>query len=204
MRAFVAIHVDPTPAIRRLLSDLESLRGRGVRPVAPENLHMTLRFLGEIDEGRVPEITMAIRSAVMGHTTFGIGLRGLGTFPGRGRPRVLWIGVDQPEGALTALAEDIIAGLATVGFDAEDFTPHLTVARLKGGRAAGRIRWMIDGYGDTVFGVQQVSEVRLMRSILTPQGAIYDIVGRAVLGSAMDGGALEFDGPLDTGPDPSM
>jgi 2'-5' RNA ligase len=109
---------------------------RGLAPVPPENLHATVRFLGEVEEERLPEIVAALRDAVEPLPAATARVSGVGAFPGRGRPRVIWCGIDDPDGALTRLEQAASSGLAPLGFPPEDrpYHPHVTLARVRDGR----------------------------------------------------------------------
>ncbi|MCI0497557.1 MAG: RNA 2',3'-cyclic phosphodiesterase [Thermoplasmata archaeon] len=196
MRAFVAVKVDATPQIGRTLFELDALRGSGVRPVAPDNLHMTLRFLGEVDDTRTAEIADALRWATEGRAPFEMPLVGLGVFPDERYIKVLWIGIGEggPRDAIVALADAVGRELERIGFSPSEFTPHLTIARVKSANPAKRIRRMVDGNGTTDFGVQRVSEVLLMRSTLTPKGPLYDIVSRSRLEHAPEWSGFTREG----------
>jgi 2'-5' RNA ligase len=146
---------------------------RGWRWVRPEGIHLTLRFLGDVDDSRDARARAVWREVIAGCAPFGLRLTDLGRFPPRGRPRVLWVGVEEtdPGGALATLAERLESAARELGFDPESrpFRPHLTLAR--GGRpgipsdpAALGIRGSAEG---------RVREVVLYRSDLLPTGARY-------------------------------
>jgi len=180
MRTFVAIPVVPTGQMMRILSELGLLRKQGLKPVAPENMHLTLKFLGEIDEGRVPVVTEALEEAVRDHGPFRILYRGMGTFPNENHIKVVWIGVVSDE--LLSLASDVIGSLSGAGFDRSRFSPHLTLARVKGPRPRERILDMLMDNRERDFGRQDVDAIFLMKSTLTPSGPIYDELARIGLG----------------------
>jgi 2'-5' RNA ligase len=142
---------------------------------------MTLNFLGEIDPNRVAAVTTALEEAVAGHDPFQMVLRGMGTFPNDRYIKVVWIGIDSDE--LAALARDVIDSLADLGFDRSKFSPHLTLARVKGPKPGDRIREMLRDHRETDFGRQDVKAVHLMKSTLTPSGPIYEELARAELGA---------------------
>ncbi len=113
--------------------------------VAPENLHATLRFLGDIDEAQLERATAAAREVARRLQPFGLTLEALGTFPSRGAPRVLWVGVADGVQVLTTCAEALNTQLDTAGLpgDGRPFRPHVTLARLKhqNVRCRQRRRW---------------------------------------------------------------
>lgn len=105
----------------------------GARWVPPQNIHLTLAFLGWVDEGRISEISGAIGSAVADHVDFRVRLGELGAFPTLRRARVIWAGLDDPTHGTSALADSVAGALEPLGFEREAraFAPHLTIARFK-------------------------------------------------------------------------
>ncbi len=105
----------------------------GARWVPKENLHLTLAFLGRVDDGRLGEISAAVANTVQGHVDFTVRMGALGAFPSVRRARVIWAGLDDPTQGLSGLAESVAESLEPVGFtrDARAFRPHVTLARLK-------------------------------------------------------------------------
>ncbi|RNJ77023.1 MAG: RNA 2',3'-cyclic phosphodiesterase [Nitrosopumilus sp. H8] len=166
MRVFVAAGITDAEvigSIKRLQSEL----GIDARPVAPENLHFTLQFLGEIAE--VSQVIEALRDIKF--DAFDVALKGVGMFPGSGPPRTVWIGADDG-GRLSGLAKSVEAALAPLGFCRDrPFVPHLTVFRVK--KKAGKTRDKLDGMGSVSFGVQHVAQIKLKSSALNPEGSTY-------------------------------
>jgi len=183
MRSFVAIPIEPTGQVLTVLSELGLWRKQGLKRVEPENMHLTLKFLGEIDPGRVPEITEALGTAVAGHGPFRIKFRGMGAFPNENYIKVVWVGIDCIE--LEPLAGDVIESLTGHGFDRSKFSPHLTMARVKSPKPRERILAMLGDNRDRDFGWQDVDSIFLMKSTLTPSGPIYEEIASIELsGSA--------------------
>jgi RNA 2',3'-cyclic 3'-phosphodiesterase len=149
--------------------------GLPVAWVAPENFHITLKFLGGIDEARVPPIVDALRAAAAGHRAFALEIRGLGAFPAPTRPRVLWAGVTGGGEALMALAGAVDAALAGLGFEheARAFAAHVTLARVREPRRVPPLADAIDRAGAQRFGGPLIDHVALVRSDLSPRGARY-------------------------------
>ena len=177
VRAFIAVPL-AVPALERLDDVQRALRratekaGWSVRMIPRDNLHLTLRFLGDVEETRIADIAAALAS-IGTRPAFDVRLSGLGAFPPRGQPRVLWIAVDEGKDDLVALAHDVEARVESVGFspDERPFKPHLTLARVK--RAGGRHSAVIDGVESKEAGTSRVSEVILYRSELRPDRAHY-------------------------------
>ena len=152
---------------------------RGVRTVAPEGVHVTLKFLGNVEAARVPELSEALTGAGEGVAPFRLALRGLGAFPDEGAPRVLWAGVAGNTDALGALARRVDDACAALGFPRERraFSPHLTIARLREGASDVDRRRAADALaaiGLEDAGSFEVDAFHLIKSTLTPSGAVYD------------------------------
>lgn len=173
------------PAIReRLASEVERLRpvARDVAWTARDNVHLTLKFLGEVDHARLPALGEALGHGVAACPAFSLVVDGLGAFPSRSRPRVLWAGVGPGAGEATVLAERVDAALAPLGFPPErrPFSAHVTLGRVRTPRADPRLAEALD-HG-SVFGRQLVDRVALMRSELSPRGARYTELAAFPLG----------------------
>ncbi len=174
IRAFVAVDVNEPSIVEKIRLTqgmLESSRAAVMKMVEPENLHLTLKFLGEIDQSKIEQVKEAIRS--ISFETFVIRLRGLGYFPGGGRVNVVWVGVEDQSGSLTRVGEELQAKLASLGFQKERFTPHLTIARVKSVREKQRLIQLISEHQSEDYGTQKIEYICLKKSILTPSGPIY-------------------------------
>lgn len=182
MRAFIAIDIPATPG---LVEASEALRATGVplKPVDLGIIHLTLKFLGEIPEGRVPEIVGVMRTASAQVAPQTLHLRGMGGFPGPRRVRVVWVGVE-PREPLIAVARGLEEGCAQLGFPREDrpFTPHVTLARLRVPQRSEALERVIEAHGERDFGSFRVEGIALKRSILKPQGPEYEVVAQVPLG----------------------
>jgi len=173
MRSFVAIEIDR--AIKENLVGIKlrsRVSGRNIRWLQPGSIHLTLKFLGEIDPAAVPVVTKAIEFASRDITPFRLEVAGVGFFPNRGRPRVCWAGIHENEGKLCALQEQCEQAFSGIGFDCETraFRPHLTLARFKD--KADGVSLNPDEENE-LFGTQTVNNVVLFKSRLLPQGAQY-------------------------------
>ena len=173
----------PEDVRQRLATEIERLRPHAsdVAWVAPANLHVTLKFLGQVDEARVPALADALRARVAGHRVFDAAVRGLGAFPSPTRPRVLWAGLEDDAGALAALAETIDACCAGLGFPRETraFAAHVTLGRVREPRRQPALAEALALPAD--FGRLRVEQVSLMRSQLSPRGARYSELAGAPL-----------------------
>ena len=134
MRIFVAVF--PPPAVRRALSDAaRELPVVGeVRWVRPENVHLTLKFLGDVPEDDLGHIAEALEQLRLRYGPFEAELSGFGAFPSARRARILWAGIGEGSEPLRALAGDVEASLERLGFEREDrvYVPHLTLGRARG------------------------------------------------------------------------
>ena len=168
MRVFVAVEVYDRDIINGI-TDLQKIVGRAGKAVEPNNLHFTLRFLGEVDSrqaGRIADALAAIR-----FEGFDVELRGVGTFGSPRRPRVLWVGAD-PAGAqsMEELAGMVDGVLERSGWHRDrPFRAHLTVMRIKDGKGLGDL----SAYRDRVWGTQRIRSIKLKKSILDRTGPTY-------------------------------
>jgi 2'-5' RNA ligase len=183
MRLFIAI--DLPDDWRRILSEPEQSigwLGRGVKWVAPRGMHLTLKFLGEVDEKLLPGIHTGMMRACAEFAPLVIRLRGTGVFPDAKRPRVYWAGIEGPP-ALLSLQARLDGEMQRLGFPREDreFRPHLTLARIKD--PIGKQR-MTDALLSFALESEpaDVREVLLMRSHLSSEGARYEAIWRCALG----------------------
>jgi 2'-5' RNA ligase len=176
IRAFIAIEF-AAATVNRISATIEQLKPRivGIRWVAPANYHLTLKFLGNIDESQIEPIGHALANALHPFQRFTINAKGLGVFPSVKRPRVLWVGlVGSP---LTTLAVAVEAALVPLGFPREEkaFTPHLTIGRWRQTDRTDRVLWeALKSWTHFEFGATVVDEVILFESVLKPAGAIYN------------------------------
>ena len=173
----------PEDIRQRLAVAVERLRPHAadVAWVAPTNFHVTLKFLGQVDEARVPALTEALQPAAAERPAFNIAVRGLGAFPSATRPRVLWAGLDDATGGMTALAERVDACCGRLGFPAEAraFAAHVTLGRVREARRQPALADVLTRATD--FGRVRVERVSLMRSELSPRGARYSALFEAPL-----------------------
>jgi 2'-5' RNA ligase len=181
-RAFVSVEVGPRLDWHALHKELAEV-DRGVRPVRPEQLHLTLRFLGDTDEGAVDDLKDLMATSVADVDPFSISFHGVGAFPNARKPRVIWIGIQGAE-PLVYIARSLEAGVVDLGWKPEGrgFRPHATVARIKHVRRQGRLSALLERWHDRSFGSMEVRSIELKRSVLTPQGANYSTIHSTPLG----------------------
>lgn len=175
IRAFIAVSLD-SKVIDKIAGASSQLRPQiaGVRWVAPVNFHLTLKFLGDIDEALIEPIGAALREQLRLFPRFTINAKGVGVFPGLKRPRVLWVGLTGDD--LILLASRVESALQPLGFTQESrkFTPHLTIGRWRqSDQAPKSLGRELEVWKVHDFGRSNVEGVRLIRSVLKPEGATY-------------------------------
>ena len=174
IRAFVAVEI---PVIREVEELIEALRNCRARLSVPKasSLHITMKFLGDIDQGQIGDIREVMKTIAAEFQPFEARIVGVGAFPNRRKPRILWLGIED-DGSLGRIAEGIDSGLASVGFAREqrEFRSHVTIARIKSGSNLDQVMSLISEKENSSFGRFQVMEMKLKKSTLTPSGAIYD------------------------------
>lgn len=173
LRVFVGVPVGAAVAAR-ISAVRNEFGGEAVRWVPAENLHLTLKFLGDVEEAQVVSIRSALREALAGTAGFGVTARGLGVFPDARRPRVLWIGLAAPE--LAQVAGQVDRALEPLGVEraATRFRPHATIGRWRRPEPPGvSLREELTRWRDREFGEFRMDAVTLFRSTLRPAGATY-------------------------------
>jgi 2'-5' RNA ligase len=198
VRLFVAVEIEA--AVAQAVTDLIARLRAEVSRVAPrarltwltgERLHFTLAFIGHVDAARLPAISDALQPP-FSQPPFDITVRGLGAFPGRGRPRVLWAGIGQGREAMIGLVTDVSGRLRTAGIaaggssrsssgdDEAAHQPHLTLARVR--EADGlRASALLAGREQVALGTTHVRAITLFESRLSPAGSTYTAMARMSL-----------------------
>ncbi|NWF77254.1 MAG: RNA 2',3'-cyclic phosphodiesterase [Chloroflexi bacterium] len=194
IRSFIAIELpeEAKEGLARLRKELERDEHKFVKWVDPGGIHLTLKFLGNIPSKRVAEITEAMKEAAQGVSPFHLEISGLGAFPSLKQVRVFWVGIGGEVDKLSSLQQSMDSALAALGFAKEErsFVPHLTLARIREGASPAERRSFGELVGSVTFVDKysvDVEAINLMRSQLTPAGAIYSrlsMVGLRPLESA--------------------
>lgn len=172
-RLFVAVPL--TAEIKGQITPLrEELKASGadLKLVAVENLHFTLKFLGEVDESRISEIVEQLSS--FSPKPFFLSLRGVGVFPSREKINVIWMGIESTE--LIALMKEINPTLNYIRKEEREETPHLTIARVKSGKNKEQLQKLVEKYKNTLFGEMMVDKIILYESELGKEGPRYTVV----------------------------
>ncbi|QPJ60602.1 MAG: RNA 2',3'-cyclic phosphodiesterase [Candidatus Nitronauta litoralis] len=188
IRTFVAIDI-PSPA-RKVIAAVQrrflplDLKASWVRP---ENVHLTLKFLGNIDPDRVPEVSSALAKATLSSKPFSLSLGKIGLFPGKGAPRVIWVGLKDAENRLKFLHQKVEMELSRIGFEPEarPFSPHLTVGRIKSRKNVRALKERVVS-GESIEQVTvSVTGIVLYKSELTPEGSRYINLKALPLGDSL-------------------
>ncbi|MEW5952377.1 MAG: RNA 2',3'-cyclic phosphodiesterase [Bacillota bacterium] len=182
LRLFWAINL-PVPA-RAYLGDMISrLRSvpADVKWVEEQNLHLTVKFLGDVPANRIALLTAAVKDAASGAERFSLSIQGLGFFPAASRPRVMWAGLTGDLDKLKKLRRQVEGSLVPLGFAPEDkrFLPHLTLARFRSVRGTEELTGLAGQLAvGTAWGPVVVKELDLMESKLTSQGPVYTVLDK--------------------------
>jgi len=183
MRAFIALDVSEQAKaeMTRIISELKKT-GADVKWVDPENIHLTLKFLGEVDSHQIEEIKELIKRAAADSSKFSIKLSGLGAFPKPEYPRVIWVGVGNNISVMEKMATFIDEGCSPLGFQKDEraFSPHLTIGRVRSSANKDKLRSKMAGI--SVGQVESVvGKVVLYKSELMSSGPIYKELYSAAL-----------------------
>lgn len=175
LRTFICIEL--SEKVRERIAELQQQLkplGSGVSWTRPEGIHLTLKFLGDIESARVADIAGAVERAAQGVDPFRITVAGTGGFPNLSRPRVLWVGIESSASALFVVQSQIEIELARLGYPREErrFSPHLTLGRVKSPEAVREICRELQqrSFAPVTF---TAGSIIIMRSDLKPDGALY-------------------------------
>jgi 2'-5' RNA ligase len=190
LRTFIAIELDEE--LRRNLSRLqdrlrEQVAPKSIRWVRPEGVHLTLKFLGDTPLDKIDGVQAALTQAASQVEPFTFDVSGLGCFPNTRRPRVVWVGIQEPTGRLARLRDLIEECVAPVGFPTErrSFHPHLTLGRVQRHASKSEVREIGEVVATSITGALDevaVASVAHIKSDLRPSGAVYTTLLDASLG----------------------
>ena len=183
IRTFVAIEINAGPRLRRIIDQLDQV-GPPVRIVRTPKLHLTLKFLGQTTEDEVPDLVRILDEFSADASGIDTHLLGLGAFPNRKKPRVIWTGI-QESPAVTVLQTTLDQPLCEAGWprDERPWRPHVTLARINTRRQPppAVMFELLDQNVATEFGICRLGKVGIYRSLLTPQGPEYTCLHSAEL-----------------------
>jgi len=183
VRLFIAINTprEVMPLLAGVRDRLESTHA-DVKWESDEKLHCTLKFLGDTREEILPDITSTLGQVASSTPPFPVRYAGLGCFPNKREPRIVWAGMEDPDGTLRRLAQTVETRMAALGFKPEQrlFHPHVTLGRVKGSR---HMRELLATMETVTFDCSPVSlrEIELVRSELKPGGSVYTPVAKVAL-----------------------
>ncbi len=182
MRAFIAIPC-PGSLKEKIIRIQNGVRGMGkIAIVKPENIHLTLKFLGEIDKSQIPKIKEKLEF-LSDFQNFEISLMGAGVFPTPDYVRVIWIGVDWGSDKIIEIHSKINKELKKLGFKPDkNFHPHLTIARVKFPADKEGIKRLVQRNSDLNLGIFRADRIELIESRLSPQDPKYSVIHKIELG----------------------
>ena len=186
LRSFLAIEL-PEAILKRIgevQRDLKSSRA-DVRWVSPQNINLTLKFFGNIEESKIDSIAKSIEEPARTTSPIGITVRGTGAFPGLKNPRVIWIGLLDEKNVLVSFQKQLDGELQKIGFQPEDrpFHPHLTLGRMRSNRGKDELVKGMEKYREEECGSFRAERIILFKSDLKPTGPIYTALREVKLGS---------------------
>ncbi len=176
MRLFVAVEMPVFQKISEIYKAIE-MSGADVKLVEPENLHITLVFIGEVPDFKLNSVKEAVSSVTF--KPFKVKLKGMGAFPSMTKPRVVWIGIEEGFTELRNIRDTLMKELKSRGIRPEDekeFVPHLTLGRVKGPRNLFNLINIINENSNVEIGEINVDSIKLFKSTLTPKGPIYEVL----------------------------
>ena len=183
MRCFIAIDIDERlraaiADLQRQLAEKAKFRKNDVKWVAPEAMHLTLKFLGEVKDEQIVEVCNAVRDVAGSSKSFELDIESVGHFGGKSA-RVLWVGTGRGSDNLCRLQADIEQQLSAAGWPREtrDFSGHLTLCRVKNSKAGPKLAQMSEDYKDLNLGTISADFVTVYQSQLRPTGPIYTVLG---------------------------
>jgi 2'-5' RNA ligase len=177
-RIFAAVKIEPDANFISIYSQLKkALSHDRINWVPLHNMHLTLKFFGEVSDEQIEAIGELLRQASERHKPFGMQLFGTGIFGSSYHPRVIWFGIRHSE-AISALAADVLDAVVPLGFprDRQNFRPHLTIGRIKRIADKNILQQAIHKYSDTSIQEIKVDSFELIESTLRPEGSVYTVL----------------------------
>jgi 2'-5' RNA ligase len=180
VRSFIAFDIDDADVLNQMREAQKQLgeTGADLKLVKPENIHITVRFLGNITEDKVSRISREMRQVAF--KPFSAEIHGIGAFPSVKSPRVIWAGIRSGADEARSVFQQLEPKLAGLGFKREPrgFNPHITVGRVRSRRNKDALVECLRSLAARHFGVLKVSCVKLKKSVLTPQGPVYSTLAK--------------------------
>lgn len=175
LRAFLAIDVDEDLKVKmyKIIKEFKKIDAN-IKYVDLENLHLTLKFFGDIDTEGIDLLSSKIEKVVSNFDGFTIKIKGCGAFPNNNRIKVIWLGLEDDD-LVKQLHDGLDKEFVALGFDKDKkFSSHLTIGRMKSGKGKNQVKSTIEEFRDIEIGEMAVDKIILKKSTLTPQGPIYD------------------------------
>lgn len=175
LRAFLAIDVDEDLKAKmyRIVKEFKQIDAR-IKYVELENLHLTLKFFGDIDTEGIDLLSSKIENVVSNFDKFTVKIKGCGAFPNTNRIKVIWLGLDE-DAIVKQLHDELDKEFVKLGFDKDGkFSTHLTIGRMKSAKGKDKVKSKIEEFSEVEIGEMCVDKIILKKSTLTPQGPIYD------------------------------
>lgn len=184
MRVFISVEL-PDEIKKKVaeaaapLKEVES----GIKWVETHNLHITLKFLGWVEDPKIDNMIELTNKAVAGTGSFKVKFSGMGTFPPGKSPRVIWVGVNEGGDTLAQLAEALEEGLSRAGYRSEgrEFSSHITIGRVKDKKGVDKVKERMAEIQKTDFGEMVVDHIDIMKSTLSPKGPVYEKIKEVIL-----------------------
>ena len=175
IRAFLAVDIDEDlkANINKVIKDFKQIDAK-IKYVELANLHLTLKFFGDMDTNGIHLIEDAISKVVSDFKPFDIKIAGCGAFPNTNRIKVIWLGIEN-DASLKDLHDRLDKEFSRIGFDMDKrFSTHLTIGRMKSAKNKNQVKKCIEDFADIEIGGMKVSQISLKKSTLTPSGPIYE------------------------------
>ncbi len=175
LRAFLAIDVDEDLKAKmyKVIKEFKKIDAN-IKYVDLENLHLTLKFFGDIDTEGLDVLSSKIEGVASKFDKFTVKIKGCGAFPNSNRIKVIWIGIEDDE-LVRQLHDELDKEFVALGFDKDKkFSSHLTIGRMKSGKGKNEVKSTIEEFSEIEIGEMNVDRIILKKSTLTPQGPIYE------------------------------
>lgn len=175
LRAFLAIDIDEDlkAKIYRIIKEFKKIDAN-IKYVDLENLHLTLKFFGDIDTEGINLLSSKISEVVGNFDNFNVKIKGCGAFPNTNRIKVIWLGLEDDE-IVKRLHDELDKEFVKLGFDKDKkFSSHLTIGRMKSAKGKAKVKSTIEEFDEVEIGEMSVDKIILKKSTLTPQGPIYE------------------------------
>ncbi len=175
IRAFLAIDLDDDlkPKINKIINEFKQIDTK-IKYVELINLHLTLKFFGEIDTEGLDVLKDSIQKVVSEFKPFKIKIKSCGAFPNNNHIKVIWVGIED-DAVIKQLHDKLDEEFTKLGFDKDKkFSTHLTIGRMKSAKNKGKVKSTIEEFSDVEIGEMEISQITLKKSTLTPSGPIYE------------------------------